>query len=107
MPYHSAALEKSWSEVEPNMQTLILALMRVSGGGFLASGFTMIILLAIPFQAEELWAIYAIPFVSLCMSLGSFYATFLVKTRTPGNPPISLSLITILLTVIGFTASII
>ena len=107
MPYHGVALAKSWSEVEPNIQTLILALMRVSGGGFVATGITIIILLAIPFQAEEQWAIYAIPLISLCNSLGSFYATSLVKTRTPANPPVKLSLISIFLTIIGFIFSVI
>ena len=51
MPYHSLALAKSWFEVEPNTQTLILALMRVAGVGFLATGMTILVLLAIPFQA--------------------------------------------------------
>ena len=37
MPYHSLALDKPWSEVESNTQTLILALMRVAGGGFAAT----------------------------------------------------------------------
>jgi hypothetical protein len=33
MPYHAAALGTSWVALEPAEQTLILALMRVSGGG--------------------------------------------------------------------------
>ena len=62
MPYHSLALAKSWSEIEANTQTLILALMRVAGGGFISTGIAIAILLCIPFQAGETWAIYSIFF---------------------------------------------
>jgi len=105
MPYHSLALGKSWLEVEPNTQTLILALMRVAGGGFLATGLIIFILLIIPFQAGQQWAIYAIPAISLITSCGSFYATYLVKSRTPGNPPLKLSLLSIGLAIAGFIFS--
>ena len=105
MPYHSLALGKSWAEVEPNVQTLILALMRVAGGGFLTAGLTIVILLAIPFQAQSRWAIYTIPAIALITSGGSFYATYLVRSNTPGNPPFKLSLLTIGLAIIGFVFS--
>ena len=107
MPYHSLALGKPWSEVEPNIQTLILALMRVAGGGFVATGIAIMILLLIPFQAEEPWAIYSIFLVAFWTSFGSCYATFLVQSRTPGNPPLKLSLATLVLTLIGFICSIV
>jgi len=105
MPYHSLALGKSWSEVEPNTQTLILALMKAAGGGFLATGIVILILLIIPFQAGKQWAIYTIPAISLITSGGSFYATYSVKSETPGNPPIKLSLLSIGLAIVGFIFS--
>ncbi len=54
MPYHSEALGSSWSDVGPKTQVLILALMRVAGGGFLATGLAMFILLIIPFRAGDI-----------------------------------------------------
>lgn len=107
MPYHSLALAKSWFEVEPNTQTLILALMRVAGVGFLATGMTILVLLAIPFQAGQQWAIYTIPLISLITSLGALYATYLFKSRTPGNPPIKLSVVSIILIITGFVFSLV
>ncbi|MEM8673167.1 MAG: hypothetical protein AAGF83_04755 [Cyanobacteria bacterium P01_G01_bin.67] len=107
MPYHSLALAKPWSEVEPNTQTLILALMRVAAGGFVATGIAILVLLAFPFSAGEKWAIYSIFAIASCTSLGSSYATYLVKSRTSGNPPFKLSLGTIILSVVGFICSII
>lgn len=107
MPYHSAALGSLWSDLEANWQVLIIALMRAAGGGFLATGLAMFILLIIPYRAGETWSIYAIPLISLCTSFGTLYATLLVKTRTPGNPPVILSFIAIALTIIGFIFSVI
>ena len=107
MPYHSEALGLSWSDLEPNKQVLILALMRATGGGFLATGLAMFILLIIPFRAGDTWSIVAIPIISLCNFFGTLYATLLVKTRTTGNPPVILSFIALVLTIIGLVFSII
>ena len=107
MPYHSLALAKAWSEVEPNTQTLILALMRAAGGGFIATGIAIIVLLCIPFQAKEQWAIYSVFFICFCSSFGSGYATYLVHNNTPGNPPLKLSFVAVLLSLVGLFCSIV
>ena len=107
MPYHSEALKSSWSDLETNLQVLIIALMRAASGGFLATGLAMMILLIIPFRAGNTWSMYAIPAIGLCTSVGTLYATLLVKTKTPGNPPVILSFVAIALTIIGFVCSII
>lgn len=107
MPYHAEALSLSWSELSENMQVLILALMRAVGGGFLATGLAIFILLIIPFGVGDKWTIYAIPAISLCTSLGTLYATLLVKTKTPGKPPVILGFLALALTIIGFIFSII
>lgn len=106
MPYHSLALGKPWSEVEPNIQILILALMRVAGAGFIATAIAVTIILCFPFKAGEQWAIYGLFSICACTSVGSSYATFLVQNQTPGNPPFKLSLGTIILTIVGFFCSI-
>ncbi|MGF1479397.1 MAG: hypothetical protein ACFB4I_07885 [Cyanophyceae cyanobacterium] len=107
MPYHSKAISLSWSELEENMQVLIIALMRASGGGFLATGLAMLILLMIPWRARDTWSLYAVPALGLCTSLGTLSATQLVKTRTPGTPPVFLSLMALGLTLVGFIFSLV
>jgi hypothetical protein len=107
MLYHSEALSLSWSELEEKMQVLILALMRAAGGGFLATGLAISVLLIIPFRAGDTWSIYTIPAISLCTSIGTLYATLLVKIKTPGTPPVTLSFLALALTMIGFIFSII
>jgi hypothetical protein len=107
MPYHAEALGLSWSELAEKMQVLILALMRAAGGGFLATGLAISLLLVFPFRVGDTWSIYTIPGISLCTSIGTLYATLLVKTKTPGTPPVFLSFLALALTMIGFVFSII
>ena len=105
MPYHSLALAKSWESVEANTQTLILALMRVAGGGFISTGIAIAVLLYISLTAGETWTRYSIFPICLGTSLGSCYATLSVARNTPGNPPVWLSIATVVLSVVGLISS--
>jgi len=57
MSYHADALGTSWAALEPAEQTLILALMRVSGGGWVAVGIAP----AVPFRQGQAWAVWLLP----------------------------------------------
>lgn len=105
MPYHAVALGKQWTELEGNLQTLILALMRVAGGGFLATGIGVILLIFTWLVTREEWLLFVIPTTGLVTSLCSLYATLLVKTRTPGFPPVRLTLLSISLLLTGLVLS--
>ena len=43
MPYHAVAVGSDWNDIDHGMQILILALMRVSGGGWLATAISITI----------------------------------------------------------------
>ncbi|MGB6295245.1 MAG: hypothetical protein WBF90_03550 [Rivularia sp. (in: cyanobacteria)] len=105
MPYHALALEKEWTELDIKTQTLILALMRVAGGGFLATGMTVILLMYLYIKTMEEWMIFIIPTIVFVTLLSSLYATLIVKNRTPGLPPVNLNLLLIGLMLTGFILS--
>lgn len=105
MPYHAVALGKQWADLEQEFQILLLALMRVAGGGLLATGIGVILLLFAYLSAEARWTLVIIPTISLITSLSSFYATCLVSTRTPGSPPMTLTLFSIGLILAGLILS--
>lgn len=105
MPYHQVALEKEWTELDIKIQTLILALMRAAGGGFLATGMTIILLMYLYIKTIEEWIIFIIPTIGFVTLLSSLYATLLVKNRTPGLPPVNLNLVLIGLMITGFILS--
>ena len=105
MPYHGKALGQEWDELAANLQVLLLALMRACGGGLLAVGLCVAILVVFPFRNGASWAEYAIPGIGLVASLSTLYATYLVRTRTPGTPPIGMSVLASGLFLIGFLLS--
>lgn len=87
MPYHAAAIGVNWAELKPEFQALFLALMRVSGGGWLAASVSIGILLVIPFRRGENWARWAIPSIGLSAAGPTLYATLLVNSKTTATAP--------------------
>jgi len=92
----------SWSEVDTSFQILIIALLRVSGGGWLAASISIAILLFIPFRSGALWANWAILAIGLASAIPSFIATLKVKLNTPASPPWIAAVMAIAFLVIGF-----
>lgn len=41
MPYHATVAGKSWSELGPGLQTIILGMLRIIGGGFMTYGVAL------------------------------------------------------------------
>jgi hypothetical protein len=105
MPYHAVAVGRSWSEVDPAFQTIILALMRSTGGGMIVTACAIGILLFKVFRQGIRWAYWAIPVIGLISTLPKLYATIYVARNTPASPPwMAAALVTILL-VLGYIFS--
>src|SRR5687767_14616547 len=66
MPYHAAVLNKAWPALEPRLQTIILGMLRVAGGGLLGYGLSLLWLL-LPLQRGEVWAAWAALTISLAV----------------------------------------
>lgn len=105
MPYHAVAIGQEWSQLQASFQILIIALMKVVGGGWLASGLAISILLAFPFREGARWAHWAIPCIGLVSILPSLYATILVAQSTPASPPWKVATIGVALLVVGLILS--
>jgi hypothetical protein len=102
MPYHAAALSRSWSEVEVATQVVLSALMTVAGGGWFTVGIVILLLLAFPFRNDRPWAIYALPAIILLFYLPNLSATLSVLQNTPGTPPYQGNVVACLSAVVGF-----
>ena len=105
MPYHAAAVARQWSDVEPSFQVLILALMRVVGGAWLATAIAIFILLLVPFRRGNVWGRWAILAVGMCTLVPSLYATVYVTQNTPATAPWLAVLAGMLLLILGFGLS--
>ena len=107
MPYHQEALGKPWQQLDQNLRVLLIGLMRSVGGGLLATGVSVALLILIPFRAGESWAIYSIPAILLLSAIPALYANTLIRSQTHAHTPFFGTSIVIGLSVIGFILSII
>ncbi len=105
MPYHAIAVGKTWAEVDPAFQILLLALIRAVGGAWIATALAMSILLFIPFRQGIRWARWAVPAIGLVAELPALYVTISVTLNTPATPPWKGVVLIMVLLVAGFILS--
>jgi hypothetical protein len=87
MPYHSTAIGLPWTEVEPGFQYVILVLMKVVGGSFIALAIALLMILIIPFRKGERWAHYTVPIMGIFCAGASLYATLFLKMKSGASTP--------------------
>jgi len=102
MPYHAVALGKEWAEVDAATQALIKALMEVAGGGWLALGTLMLLLVAFPIRRGERWARWATPSAALLFYVPTLLATLSVLQQTSASPPWRANLAVCIASVLAF-----
>jgi hypothetical protein len=101
MPYHADALGRSWGELDAETRVLIMALMRVAGGGWLATTVAIALILNFSFLAGEAWASWAILLTGFSVVVPTIVATLLVRTRTKAHPPVLAAVLALVLLLTG------
>ena len=103
MPYHADAVGKPWSDLDREVRILIIALMRVVGGGWLASSVAMGIFLYFIFlKGMELSAL-TICLTGLAVAVPTLIATLIVRSRTDARPPVGAAILAIVFLLAGIT----
>ena len=102
MPYHSAALGKSWNELDAGSQLLIKGLMEVAAGGELALGLLVLVLIYFPIRRGERWARFTAPIALLLFYVPALLATLSVDQNTPASSPWQPLAIACGLVIVGF-----
>lgn len=85
LTYHAQAVGKPWIEVDTGTRTLILALMKLAGGGWLALGFFTVILAWVAFRRRSTVFRWALPAGTIVFYSASLAATWGVYQKT-GSP---------------------
>jgi hypothetical protein len=101
MPYHADAVEKSWNDLDEKNRTLITALMRVAGGGWMASSLAIGILLYFFIRQGDHLSSLAMAITGLAVCIPTLLATLIVKRRTKANPPVFAAVFAIVLLLAG------
>jgi hypothetical protein len=102
MPYHAEALQKEWGALDANSQGLILGLLKGFGSGACISGFAILFMIGSSIRKTPRPFTVLLPLTAVGYSALLCYATFTVYVRTPGNPPL---LLTVALLAAGVLAS--
>jgi hypothetical protein len=105
MPYHGQAAGVQWTELPPGLRVLTLGLLHGVGGGFLAVGISVIVLLVFPFRAGDAWAQWAIPAIGLALGIPVLVGVHRIRTHTPAQPPWALTVLAVGLFVVGAAAA--
>src|ERR1700741_5362970 len=90
MPYHAAVAGKSWPQLELGVQTAILGMLRIVGGGFVTYGLALLWRL-LPLYRGELWARWAVLSITATTLVPTLYVTIMLrrferKAKTPVIP---------------------
>lgn len=105
MPYHAVAVGRAWTEVEPPFQFLVLALMKVCGGGMLAASISIIYLSLVYYKSESFWPSLWITIIGLAALTPSLIATLSIYFNTKAEPPWKVVLGMMVLLLAGFVLS--
>ena len=87
MSYHVEAVGAPWQELDTGVQTLVLALMKLAGGGWFALGFFTIVLALAAIKTRSVVARWALPAATLISWSASFAATWGVYQATGAATP--------------------
>ena len=106
MPYHATVLGKSWTDLEPRLQVIILGMLKVAGAGLLGYGAALLWLL-LPLQRGEAWAAWAALTVSLAVVGPILYVVVSLRRIEPGaKTPIVPTLVVLALVIVATLASV-
>lgn len=90
MPYHAAVTGRSWREIEPGMQAVLLGMLRIVGGGFIAASLA-VLWLSLALVQHAPWAPWALLSVVLATGVPVLAVTRWLRrvqpeARTPVMP---------------------
>jgi hypothetical protein len=87
MSYHAEAVGTPWQELDVGVQTLILALMKLAGGGWFALGVITIALALVALKTRSVVARFTLPAAALISWSASLAATWGVYQATGAPTP--------------------
>jgi len=103
MPYHGAALQVEWSDLDANYQGLLLGLIRGLGGGALIVGFAIFYMAGASLRRDAQPYLVLLPSVAVGYSALLCFATYTVHVGTPGDPPLLLNIVNVIVSTLAST----
>jgi hypothetical protein len=106
LPYHAAVVGRSWAELDPGVQVVILGMLRIIGGGFVTLGVTLL-WLCLALHEGARWAPWAILTISAAALGPMLYVAIKLRSFRPdAQTPVRPTLAMVVLIVFGVGLSI-
>ncbi len=102
--YHAEVAGQTWSQLEPGLQRLLLAMLHGSGAATLAGGLALVTLLLGPWRQGARWARHLVPLLALA-GLVPLLAIVLGLARTGAAAPWPLVAAAVALSGLGWALS--
>jgi len=107
MPYHLDALGTTWDALDPRFQILYLGLLKGVGAGYLATGISCLLMVAVPLRRGANWAGWAPTVVTLTAMIPLAGIILYLRANTVAEPPLVFPLVVIGLSLLGGLSSLI
>jgi hypothetical protein len=105
IPFHEQAAGRPLDNLDMPLQHVIIALMRVSGLGFLVMALLLCILPIVNYFRPDAFAKYAVPVLAFIYCSGLSMANFYLFKQTQAKTPWKGSLVAMLIIMIGIVIS--
>jgi hypothetical protein len=105
IPFHRQAAQRTLTSLEPPLQSVTLALMRVSGLGFLVVGLLLTIFPVVNYFRPHKFAQLAIPAVCLVYCAGLSVANYSLHKQTKAATPWKAALAAAVMIAAGMVAA--
>jgi cytochrome bd-type quinol oxidase subunit 2 len=101
MPYHAVVAGKSWAQLEPGVQTVIVGMLTIIGGCFISFGCAVLWLL-VPLNRGEDWARWALLTMTAACVVPTLYVTITLRRFAPqAETPVVPAALALALMVVG------
>ena len=106
LPYHGAVAGKSWSELDPGIQAVILGMLKIIGGGFITLGVSLL-WLCFALHEGVRWAPWAILTISGVALVPMLYVALALRSfQADAETPVMPTVVLMALIVVGVGLSI-
>jgi hypothetical protein len=105
IPFHEEAAGKPLDKVDFPLQSVIIALMRVSGLGFLVIAMLLTVFPIVNYFRSDSFVKYSIPIVSFLYCTGLFLINYYLNKKTKAMTPWKESIFAMFIIIIGIVIS--
>jgi len=104
--FHEKAASIEWTQIDKRLQYVILALLKISGLGFLVTALLLLIFPIVNYFVQDEFIRYSIPFLAFIFCSGLFIINFSLYKQSKSMTPWKGSLFALIAIITGIILSV-